>query len=104
MVELGIDEKKGLYDEYIRKWVVIYPHGINSDFSGKCIAIREGYAVLNPFQGAEIKEGRLVRKLIRNRGSSLVPLVGSAVEPTTEEHIIRYCKMINKKGGEKDKK
>lgn len=102
MTEHGFGfEMEKLYESYIGKWVLIYPTGVNSNFSGRFMGVKEGYAILNPFQGGEIKEGKLVRKIIRNDGHSLVPLIGSAIEPVTEKYIIEYCKMLNKKDREK---
>ncbi len=100
----GIEDKKGFYQEYVGKWVVVYPAGINTQFSGKLVEIIDGYGALKPFQGGKIEKGKLVRKLIGDDGRSLVPLVGSAIEPTTKESIINYCKMFNKKSEESSSK
>ena len=96
----GVEKKKGLYDSYIGKWVIVYPQGINIPFSGKLVEIKEGYGLLNPFQGGEFKEGKLVRRLVNDDGNSLVPLFGSAIEPTTEEYLGSYCETMNKKSEE----
>ena len=101
--KFGYEKGEGLYDSYDGKWVVIYPTGVNSTFSGRFRGVKEGYAILNPFQGGEMKEGKLVRKLISNDGHSLAPLMGSAIEPVTEKYIIEYCKMLNKKDKENKK-
>jgi len=104
MTQFGIDKRKGLYDKYIGKWVIIYPTGINNSFSGKMVEINEGNAILNPFQFGEVKEGKLVRKLISNSIGSTIPLVGSVIEPVTEEYLVSYCELMNKKDNEETKK
>ncbi len=94
----GIGEREEeLYKKYINEWIVIYPHGINGTFSGYCIGVKDGYALLKPFQDGKIKEGRLVRALIRDRKPSIVPLMGGVVEPTTEKHILDYLELMNEK-------
>jgi hypothetical protein len=98
----GLNRNKGLYDQYLGRFVIIYPAGINTSFSGKVIDIIEGYAVLNPFQGGEICEGKLVRKLIGHIGNSLVPLIGSAIEPVTEEYLTEYYKLRDKEDKKKE--
>ncbi len=97
----GIKRKKVVYEDYIGRWALIYPTGLNTTFSGKIVAIVEGNAILNPFQHGEIKEGKLVRKLITDKTGSLVPLIGSTIEPTTEKYLIDYCEMMNKKEEQK---
>jgi len=82
-----------LYDEYRNKWIVIFPQGIQKTFSGHCVDIREGYAVLDPFNGKRLKDGKLENALIEGR--SIVPLIGSAVEPTTKEDIIAFLESLN---------
>jgi len=82
-----------LYDEYRNRWIVILPQGIQRIFSGYCADIREGYAVLDPFHGKQLKEGKLEDTLIEGR--SIVPLMGSAVEPTTKEDIIAFLESLN---------
>lgn len=99
--KFGMKEREGLYEKYIHKWIIIYPQGINGNFPGYCTGIKDGYAILNPFIGAEIKEGKLIRKLIENDGSSIIPLIGSAIEPTTKEYLMSYHEMMNKKDDEK---
>jgi hypothetical protein len=99
--KFGIDKKEGIHEIYIGKWIIIYPQGINGNFTGYCTGIKDGYAILNPFIGAEVKEGKLIRKLIENDGSSIIPIIGSAVEPTTKEYLINYHEMMNKKESEK---
>jgi hypothetical protein len=98
--EFGFDKEK-LHDNYIGRWVLIYSSGLNTAFSGKLMAIKEGYGLLNPFQHEEIKEGKLVRKLVEDDIGSIVPLIGSAIEPTTEEYLTAYCEMLNKKESKK---
>ncbi len=45
----GISKEKGIFEEYIGKYVIIYPHSGNF-FAGKITKIHEGFAKLNPHQ------------------------------------------------------
>ena len=90
---LGFDGRMNLYDEYRDKWVVIFPQRIQGTFSGYCVDIREVYAVLDPFNGKRLKDGKLENALIEGR--SIVPLMGSVVEPTTKEDIIAFLESLN---------
>jgi len=49
--KFGFNKESGIQEQYIGKWVIIYPPGINKTFSGYCKDVREGYALLNPFGG-----------------------------------------------------
>ncbi|MEX2017155.1 MAG: hypothetical protein WD876_01650 [Candidatus Pacearchaeota archaeon] len=98
----GMGTKKEFGSEYRDRWVLIYSHGLNTTFSGKVSEVRsDGYVRLNPFQHIDIKEGKLVRGIIEDETGSLVPWMGSAIEPTTEEYLRAWCEMMNKKDGEK---
>ncbi len=93
----GMKKRENFYDEYIGKFVIIYPISGNNNFAGKLIEVKEGYATLNPFQGGVIdKEKGLIRKLIHeNSKVCICPCVG--IEPTTEENIISFCNQNNRK-------
>ena len=99
--EFGATKRNNVYESYIGRWVIIYSQGLHTNFSGKVTEIKEGYALLNPFQAGEVKEGMLVRKLIEDERGALVPLEGSAVEPTTEDHLRSWCEIMNKRDSEK---
>jgi hypothetical protein len=83
------------YERYIGKYVVIYPSGINTHFSGKLIQIEENYGLLKPFQSGEYDDrGKIIRK-ISNKESS-IPLIGAAIETTTRKNLENFCKSLNK--------
>ncbi|MCL5730290.1 MAG: hypothetical protein M1165_01850 [Candidatus Pacearchaeota archaeon] len=104
MTKFGMEEKKEIYERYIGKWITIYPVGMHSNFSGKLVEIIDGYGILKEIIDAAQKEGKLVRMLIKGDGESLVPLFGSAVEPTTEGDITGHCEISNKRDEEKSSK
>jgi hypothetical protein len=92
--EYGMKRKENFYDEYIGKFI-IYPSSRNSNFVGKLIEVKEGYATLNPFRGGEHnEEGKLIRKLIYENSKVFISHC-TAIEPTTEENIINFCKSFN---------
>ena len=94
--EFGMTRKENFYDEYIGKFVIICPNSGNNNFAGKLIEVKEGYATLNPFQGGKFdEEGKLVRELIYE--NSKIYILGTSIEPTTQENIINFCKRMNRK-------
>lgn len=86
-----------IWREYIGKWVTIKAQGIPTTYAGKMIEIKDGkYAVLSPFQSGHFdEETGFICGMSNER--SLVPLVGSGIEPTTKKNIEDYCKYTNKK-------
>jgi len=91
----GLPEKESIFDEYIGKYVMIYPqHG--STFAGKLTKIEEGFANLNPYEGGIWhKEKGLVRKMIyKNSKINLSYII--IIEPTTKKNLENYCKFCNK--------
>ena len=97
-----LKKKTSLFDEYIGKWVIIFPNGRQENFSGLLRRIEDNYAVLNPFQGGKFdaKTG-LTRKLIKK--DSLVYLGnGVNIEPTTEESVRAYCAYSNRQAEKKN--
>jgi len=93
--EFGMRRKENFYDEYIGRFVIIYPSSGNNNFAGKLIEVKEGYATLNPFQGGgPNEEGKLIRKLIYENSKVFISPC-TAIEPTTEENIINICKSFN---------
>jgi len=93
--EFGIqNHRKKEFEQYVGRWIVICPTGTSKTFGGYCVKVEDGYAFLNPFQGADIDpEKGLIRKMVEDE--SMVPLVGSAVEPQTEENIRNSCIYTN---------
>jgi len=91
----GVNKKKGIFDEYIGKYVIIHP-ATNTTYLGKITKIEGDYAVLNPHQTVIYEEGKNgIKKLIGE--SSLVRISGAiSIEPTTRENLENYCKYINK--------
>ncbi|MFA5071712.1 MAG: hypothetical protein WC511_05130 [Candidatus Pacearchaeota archaeon] len=101
--EFGMTRKENFYDEYIGKFVVIYPASGNNNFVGKLNSVRDGYAILNPFSGSEYKDGKLVRKLIYENSKVLISPC-TAIEPTNEVNIAGFFKNINEQNqSEKNK-
>lgn len=95
----GVPRKQGEFEEYINEWIIINVRGISNSFGGYCVDIRDGYAVLNPFQGAKWDgEKGLTRKLIRK--NSKVPLEGSSIQPTTKKDLENYCEYLNAQDSE----
>ena len=92
----GAKRRGGIWDEYIGQWVVIRVSGISSSYGGKIVEIKDGNAYLSPFQDGhfDAEEGFIHGM---NNGISLLPLMGSTVEPTTQENIEDYCRYQNKK-------
>lgn len=82
------------WGEYIGKYVIIYPsHG--SNFAGRITGLKNGYAILNPYQGGEydIKKG-LIRMLVYK--NSRVRIADcTAIEPTTKKNLENSCIFIN---------
>ena len=99
----GLEKRKSLYEQYIGRWVIIYPVGVHVNFAGKVTDVKEGYAVLNPFQSEDVEEGTLVRKLVTDETGSLAPLEGSGIKPTSERYLRAYCELANKKDLEEEK-
>lgn len=93
-----------VWNEYIGKWVTIKAQGIPTTYAGKMIEIKGGeYAVLSPFQSGHFDVERgFICEMSNER--SLIPLVGSGIEPTTKKNIEDYCKYTNKKSDEERKK
>jgi len=90
----GPSKREDGFKEYVGKWILIYPQGIPIAFGGQCINVDGDYAILNPFQGRKYSdEGDLVRKMVK--GNSRVPLIGSAVEPSTKKDIENACVYAN---------
>jgi len=100
MKHIGFGDNKrqdNIWAEYLGKWVVIRVPGIQPSYAGKMIDIKAGeYAVLSPFQDGhfDVKQG-FIHEMSNER--TIVPLVGSPIEPTTQENIENYCKYQNKK-------
>jgi hypothetical protein len=94
--EFTIPRKEKFYGEYIGQFVMIYPISRNEIFNGRLIDVKDGLAILNPFQGSEVTgEGKLIRKLIpKNSKVNIIGVV--AIEPTTEENLVNYCNARNK--------
>jgi hypothetical protein len=91
----GLNKKESIFDEYIGKYVIIYPyHG--SSFVGKLVELKEGYATLNPHQaGYYDKEKGLIRKIIEKDSKvNLMNIV--AIEPTTKKNLEASCEYLNK--------
>jgi hypothetical protein len=87
-------------ENYIGKYISIYPPGIGTTFSGKLIAIENGYGILSPYQSGEYnEEGKVVKKIYN--GKATVPLINSAIEPTTRRSLENMCRQINEKKEEK---
>ena len=101
--EFGITKKESLWNGYLGKWITIRAQGIPTTYVGKMIEIKEEYAVLSPFQDGYFDEDRGFICTI-NSGRSLIPLVGSSIEPTTRRSIENYCKYNNKKNSEEREK
>lgn len=102
--QFGYEKTEDELTECIGKWVIIYVPGISTNFAGKVDRIKNGYAFLNPFQRGDVKEGKLVRGLMSDEIGSLVPLIGSAIEPVTEQYLLDYCKLLDKRDEEQLKK
>lgn len=90
--EFGMTRKENFYDEYIGKYVVIYPTSGNRNFVGKFREVQDGYAILNPFSGGSYnQEGKLVRQLIYENCKVLISPC-TAIEPTTEKDVDAFFK------------
>jgi hypothetical protein len=101
----GINKKESIWHNYIGQWVTIRVPGIPTSYAGRVEDIREDHALLSPFQSGHYTDEDFFYEM--SKGTSLIPLVGSAIEPTTEKNIIDYCNYMNKKSLEekaKDKK
>ncbi|MBI2043189.1 hypothetical protein HYT25_02260 [Candidatus Pacearchaeota archaeon] len=93
--------KERTYDKYIGRYVIIYVQGQQTNFSGQVNSIKEGYIILNPFQGGEwdVKKG-LIRKLIYDDSTIRVSDI-SVVEPITKENLERFFEFNNRKEARK---
>lgn len=102
--QFGYKKTEHELSEYIGKWVIIYVPGISTNFAGKIDKIKDGCAIINPFQRGDVKEGKLVRGLMFDEIGSRVPLAGSTIEPVTEQYLLDYCKLLDKRDEEQLKK
>ncbi|MDP3986939.1 MAG: hypothetical protein Q8P81_01805 [Nanoarchaeota archaeon] len=92
--KFGFEKSKGLWDDYLGEWIIIFPQGQNTGFSGWCMGIKEGYAILSPFNGGRSNNGRLEGVLVEE-GISTVPLAGSVIQPTDRESVLAYIASAN---------
>ncbi len=74
--KFGPSEKKILFDEYIKEYVILYLS--NNSFAGRLECIEEGYAVLNPHQSYIYEEN----------GNGLVKRVSGIAEGNLKIRLI----------------
>ena len=101
------DKKDLIWDEYIGEYIVITSQS-GSNTSGRLVEVKEGYAVLNPFQGAEYDSERgRTRKLV-HKNAKVNALMVSEITPTTKKDLEAFCIYTDKKereaNGEKNQK
>lgn len=90
-----MEKEENIFQRYIGRYVVIYPMQGSRSFAGKLVSLKDGYGILNPFQGATYEpEKGLVRKMIYD--DSVVPILGAAVEPASIKDLESYCDSVNK--------
>ncbi|MCL5018180.1 MAG: hypothetical protein M1416_00220 [Candidatus Pacearchaeota archaeon] len=90
----GLPIRKGIYDEFIGKYVLIYPSYGNS-FGGKLVKIVNGIGTLNPHQGAVCdKEKGMQRKIIYENSKVNMTHI-NCIEPITKESLENYCEFCN---------
>lgn len=92
MPEFGLPRQKGIFDEFTRKYVMIY-YG-NNTFGGKLVGIEENHAVLNPHIRTDYR-GELPKRFLINERSKVF-LVGASIEPKTKGDLEGFCKYLNK--------
>lgn len=94
-IGFGLPSQEHPYEEYKRKWVVIYPNSGGLNFVGKVKDYDGENLILNPFQGnIPDKEVGLVKALInKNSKIKLYSIIG--IEPTTKETIESSLKFDN---------
>ena len=96
MAEFGLPREKNIFEEYLGKYVIIYPGMQSKNIAGKLVSVEDGIAIVNPFQGGNVDvEKGLIRKMIY-KNSKLVISPGTIIEPTTKESLEAFCKYANK--------
>ncbi|MFH1801350.1 MAG: hypothetical protein ABH804_00755 [archaeon] len=87
MAEIGFcneEKNESIWDEYIGRYVLIYSQQ-GTTFAGKITGIKEGYAVLNPFQGGKYDSKKGLIKVMVNENSK-VRLIGCiGIKPITKK-------------------
>lgn len=90
----GLPIKKGIFDEYIGKYVIIYPSYGNS-FGGKLTEIIDGMGTLNPHQGGICdKEKGMMRKMVYKNSKVNMNHI-NCIEPVTRESLENFCEFYN---------
>jgi hypothetical protein len=91
----GLRREKEPFEEYIGKYVIIYPSSGSGTFAGKVIKIIDNLATLNPHQGGICdKERGILRKMIYKNSKVNLEHI-NCIEPTTKEHLENYCNLCN---------
>ena len=97
-MELSKPEKP--YDEYMEKFIGISVTGSGGAYYGKLTNIdgRRGIYTLNPYKGPDIKEGKLVQKLIKkNRKIEVSGNQGVDIFYCSKKTILKFCEEENEK-------
>ena len=92
----GLPQHKDTFEEYIGNWIIIHAHDGASIFSGKLIAMENGYGTLNPFSAGfyDLQKG-YVRKIInQNFKVNLNNIM--AIEPTTKKSLENCSAYLNR--------
>ena len=95
--KFGYDNQGKLFDSYIGEWAIIRPTGMSTTYAGKIIGVKEDCVLLNPYECADwdVEKG-MILKLNKTAKPLSVPLIGSAIEPTTQKTLENYCAYQNK--------
>lgn len=98
MVEdgFGVPEKKHVYEDHIDKWRFLHPRSDSTSFTGKIDRVKDGYYILNPFQGIDYSNGYPKLVIIEED----FPIETSqiyALQPTTEKSVRKYVEKTNEK-------
>ena len=100
-------EKYDSWKEYYNKYVIVFQQQ-GSTFAGRLIgADREGYIILNPFQGWVYgkEKGGVVRKSELIKGNSKIRSDFIAtIEPTTKKSLEAACEYTNEHEEKNNKK
>lgn len=98
----GPTERKGSYDEYVGRYVIIFTHIPNRSFAGKLSKLEEEHAVLNPHQtGRYNSEGDFTSSMTDENSKVRIQDI-IAIEPTTRESLEGYCVYSNRKQDKSD--